>query len=80
MHLHSDPSAFRQRLVGTTSGPAVEAGIDYLLRTQRADGSWEDSFWNGTGFPRVFFLKYHLYPSYFPLWALGVYRKLRMHD
>jgi len=65
--------------VGTTSGPAVEAGIEYLLRTQRADGGWEDPFWNGTGFPRVFFLKYHLYAQYFPLWALGVYRKHRMH-
>ena len=66
--------------VGTTSGPAVEAGIDYLLRTQREDGGWDDPFWNGTGFPRVFFLKYHLYATYFPLWALGVYRKHRMHD
>jgi squalene-hopene/tetraprenyl-beta-curcumene cyclase len=62
---------------GVTSGPVVEAGIDYLLRTQRADGSWDDPFWNGTGFPRVFFLKYHLYASYFPLWALGVYRRAR---
>ena len=60
--------------VGTISGPAVEAGIDYLLRTQRADGGWDDAFWNGTGFPRVFYLKYHLYAGYFPLWALGVYR------
>jgi squalene-hopene/tetraprenyl-beta-curcumene cyclase len=60
---------------GTTAGPTVEAGIDYLLRTQRADGGWDDPFWNGTGFPRVFFLKYHLYPAYFPLWALGVYRR-----
>jgi len=59
---------------GTKSGPAVQAGIDYLLRTQQPDGAWEDPLWNGTGFPRVFYLKYHLYARYFPLWALGVYR------
>ncbi len=59
---------------GRTSGVVVERGIEHLLRTQRADGSWEDRLWNGTGFPRVFFLKYHLYAKYFPLWALGVYR------
>ena len=53
----------------------ASAGIDYLLRTQRPDGSWEDALWNGTGFPRVFYLKYHLYARYFPLWALGVYRR-----
>jgi squalene-hopene/tetraprenyl-beta-curcumene cyclase len=45
------------------------------MRTQQADGGWEDSLWNGTGFPRVFFLKYHYYAKYFPLWALGVYRR-----
>ena len=62
---------------GTTSGPTVERGVAYLLATQRADGAWEDLLWNGTGFPRVFFLKYHLYARYFPLWALGVYRQNR---
>jgi squalene-hopene/tetraprenyl-beta-curcumene cyclase len=59
---------------GHLSDAAVERGVRYLLATQQADGSWEDHLWNGTGFPRVFFLKYHLYARYFPLWALGVYR------
>src|SRR3989442_1501322 len=56
---------------GSTNRRVIDAGIGYLLQTQRADGSWEDSRWNGTGFPRVFMLKYHLYAAYFPLWALG---------
>jgi len=60
-----------------TEGPVVESGIRYLIETQGEDGSWEDPFWNGTGFPRVFYLKYHLYARYFPLWALGVYRNAR---
>ena len=59
---------------GHTEGPAVERGIRYLVHTQHEDGGWEDPLWNGTGFPRVFYLKYHLYAKYFPLWALGVYR------
>ena len=62
---------------GHTTGPAVERGVRYLIETQAPDGSWEDPLWNGTGFPRVFYLKYHLYAKYFPLWALGVYRSAR---
>lgn len=61
---------------GCAEGAAVERGLAYLVETQRPDGGWEDPFWNGTGFPRVFFLKYHLYAHYFPLWALGVWRRL----
>ena len=63
--------------VGRAKSPAVEAGIDYLLRTQDAEGAWDDPLWNGTGFPRVFYLKYHLYAKYFPLWALGAFRNAR---
>jgi squalene-hopene/tetraprenyl-beta-curcumene cyclase len=61
--------------VGVVRGRTVERGIEYLLRTQEPDGGWEDPYWNGTGFPRVFMLKYHYYAKYFPLWALGVYRR-----
>jgi squalene-hopene/tetraprenyl-beta-curcumene cyclase len=61
---------------GQIATPGVERGIDFLLRTQRADGSWTDILWNGTGFPRVFYLQYHLYAHYFPLWALGTWRRL----
>jgi squalene-hopene/tetraprenyl-beta-curcumene cyclase len=62
---------------GVTSGPVVERGVEYLMGTQQPDGGWDDPLWNGAGFPRVFYLKYHLYANYFPLWALGVYRRAR---
>jgi len=56
---------------------AVIRGVAYLTRTQRADGNWDEKFYTGTGFPKVFYLKYHGYRLYFPLWALGVYRSLK---
>jgi squalene-hopene/tetraprenyl-beta-curcumene cyclase len=51
----------------------VRAGIDYLLATQHPDGSWQEEQFTGTGFPKVFYLKYHMYPLYFPLMALARY-------
>jgi squalene-hopene/tetraprenyl-beta-curcumene cyclase len=62
---------------GHADDAVVDNGIHYLLEAQRGDGAWEDPLWNGTGFPRVFYLKYHLYARYFPLWALGVYRSTK---
>jgi len=62
---------------GRVDGPTAERGLAYLLATQKPDGGWNDPLWNGTGFPRVFYLKYHLYAHYFPLWALSVWRQHR---
>ncbi len=50
---------------------AIESGINYLLTTQQPDGTWDESEFTGTGFPRHFYLKYHMYQQYFPLIALG---------
>ena len=60
-----------------TTSTAVDRGIGYLLETQRGDGSWHDDAWTGTGFPRVFYLRYHLYATYFPLLALATYAESR---
>ena len=56
---------------GRARSPAVRRGIDYLVETQLADGSWEENSFTGTGFPRVFYLRYHYYRVYFPLMAIA---------
>jgi squalene-hopene/tetraprenyl-beta-curcumene cyclase len=61
---------------GQVDSPEVRRGVAYLLRRQQADGLWDDPWFNAPGFPRVFFLKYHGYARYFPLWALARYRNL----
>jgi squalene-hopene/tetraprenyl-beta-curcumene cyclase len=58
--------------------PAVERGVQYLVDTQRPDGGWDEPEFTGTGFPQVFYLRYHGYPIYFPLIALGMYLKARI--
>jgi len=62
---------------GMSDSISVVRGINYLLRHQREDGSWEEIRHTGTGFPRVFYLRYHWYCQYFPLWALAMYRNIR---
>jgi squalene-hopene/tetraprenyl-beta-curcumene cyclase len=52
---------------------SINRGINYLLSTQKEDGTWEEHEFTGTGFPQHFFLNYHLYRHYFPLIALGRY-------
>jgi len=60
---------------GLTDHRAVQRGIYYLLDTQREDGGWDELEYTGTGFPRVFYLRYHYYPIYFPLLALAEYQR-----
>ena len=59
---------------GEACSPEVKAGIDFILRTQQADGVWNDKCFTAPGFPKVFYLKYHGYDKFFPLWALARYR------
>jgi squalene-hopene/tetraprenyl-beta-curcumene cyclase len=51
----------------------VERGVEFLVRTQRADGTWDETWFTGTGFPGDFSINYHLYHLVFPVMALGRY-------
>jgi len=65
---------------GERDGAAVERGVRWLAGTQRADGTWDEPYYTGTGFPRDFYLNYHLYRLAFPLSALGRYVRGTLHD
>jgi squalene-hopene/tetraprenyl-beta-curcumene cyclase len=76
----STPSQTAWALMGLMAGgeeksPEVSRGIQYLLNTQKPDGSWEELYFTGTGFPEHFFIRYHNYRNCFPLMALGQYLK-----
>jgi squalene-hopene/tetraprenyl-beta-curcumene cyclase len=62
---------------GEVGSTAVARGIKYLKATQMPDGMWQQEHYTGGGFPRVFYLRYHGYPKFFPLWALARYRNLK---
>jgi squalene-hopene/tetraprenyl-beta-curcumene cyclase len=62
---------------GEVDHPAVARGVAYLMKTQNKAGEWDEARYTATGFPRVFYLRYHGYPKFFPLWALARYRNLR---
>jgi squalene-hopene/tetraprenyl-beta-curcumene cyclase len=62
---------------GEVGHPAVGRGIEYLIATQTEKGLWDEQRFTATGFPRVFYLRYHGYPKFFPLWALARYRNLK---
>jgi squalene-hopene/tetraprenyl-beta-curcumene cyclase len=61
---------------GEIANPAVARGIEYLAAQQKADGTWDEPWFTAVGFPRVFYLRYHGYRAYFPLWALARYRAM----
>lgn len=76
----STPSQTAWALLGLFAGDdweseSVRRGIEYLLSSQTAEGSWQEPYFTGTGFPRVFYLRYHMYRHYFPLLALAEYAR-----
>ena len=78
----STPSQTAWAILGLIAGGdaaslSVQHGIEYLLESQREDGSWDEELATGTGFPKVFYLNYHLYKDYFPLLALATFVKAR---
>jgi len=62
---------------GDTTSTSLHDGIDYLVRTQNSDGTWDEELATGTGFPQVFYLCYHLYRNSFPLLALNSFLKIK---
>ncbi len=63
--------------VAGAQDPAVVRAINWLVENQTPEGDWDEPWFTGTGFPRVFYLKYHLYRLYFPLTALARYQRLQ---
>ena len=62
---------------GEVDHPAAARGVAFLLETQQPHGLWDEDWYTAVGFPRVFYLRYHGYRAFFPLWALARYRNLR---
>ena len=62
---------------GEADSDEVVKGVEYLVHSLKPEGRWPEERFNATGFPRVFYLRYHGYAKYFPLWALARYRNLR---
>ncbi|NBT96313.1 MAG: squalene--hopene cyclase [Methylocystaceae bacterium] len=62
---------------GEVDHPAVARGVAYLQKNQTSAGLWDEARYTATGFPRVFYLRYHGYAKFFPLWALARYRNLQ---
>ncbi|MBR8181655.1 squalene--hopene cyclase [Burkholderia ambifaria] len=65
---------------GEVNNPAVARGVEYLIAEQKEHGLWDETRFTATGFPRVFYLRYHGYRKFFPLWALARYRNLKRNN
>ncbi len=65
---------------GEVESAAVARGIAYLKAARRQGGKWDEELYNAVGFPRVFYLRYHGYSAYFPLWALARYQNLMVRN
>jgi squalene-hopene/tetraprenyl-beta-curcumene cyclase len=81
----STPSQTAWALLGLMAAGEVEdesvtRGIDYLIKAPRNGAKWDEEYYNAVGFPRVFYLRYHGYSVFFPLWALSRYRNLRQSN
>lgn len=81
----STPSQTAWALMGIIAAsnhlnPVIQRGVDYLARTQNPDGSWTEDHITGTGFPKVFYLKYDMYRNNWPLLALADYQKLAARE
>jgi squalene-hopene/tetraprenyl-beta-curcumene cyclase len=62
---------------GEVDSAATKRGVQFITSTQSDDGLWEEQEYTAVGFPRVFYLRYHGYRAFFPLWALARYRNLK---
>jgi squalene-hopene/tetraprenyl-beta-curcumene cyclase len=65
---------------GDVDSVAVKGGVEYLLKCPRDGGKWHEEYFNAVGFPRVFYLRYHGYSAFFPLWTLARYRNLQKQN
>jgi squalene-hopene/tetraprenyl-beta-curcumene cyclase len=61
---------------GEQKSATIARGIEYLVQTQQQDGTWNEDQFTGTGFPKYFMIKYHVYRNCFPLMAMGKYRSI----
>jgi squalene-hopene/tetraprenyl-beta-curcumene cyclase len=65
---------------GEVDCDAVGRGVAHLTASQRADGEWNEEHFTAVGFPRVFYLRYHGYRSFFPVWSLARFRALKQRN